>query len=469
MNGRIMQAFRGTDRGGEGYGAISNQCTATLCLRTVGNAGTSQGSGIGNQNRRVRIFPSTRNIAERPSRIPDVATKLIARHNLLVLGSQSNPFAMHQLLGSTSRFTDVDKPFKFQQRILDANNRVVDLNALKHDGVARSTAKLLKPQHSASPSPDLISAGVFNAAAHAGGETDKPALKRVLAEVERRPYSVGILLTAIQIFLATKNHTSAIRLLESHFTRLEQSPFENKEEIRFSPGLVALAVALYRSQGRRSRATKELDKASSYWRGTPNPPLLLLQSAATALLESLNPRHLISAGEIFTKLREENPADKLAAAGYVASFAANDISKVSAEVEELSPVSRLTQTIDVDNLERIGISQPSNALAIAQKAASRKRGPSDQASSKPKRVRKSRLPKDYDPAKTPDPERWLPLRDRSNYRPKGKKGKKRDTDRTQGGIVADDGAVKAAGSPGFPPGGAGGGGGNKRNKKKGRK
>lgn len=36
-----------------------------------------------------------------------------------------------------------------------------------------------------------------------------------------------------------------------------------------------------------------------------------------------------------------------------------------------------------------------------------------------------KLPKNYDPKSTPDPERWLPMRERSYYRGK-KKGKKKE-------------------------------------------
>lgn len=36
-----------------------------------------------------------------------------------------------------------------------------------------------------------------------------------------------------------------------------------------------------------------------------------------------------------------------------------------------------------------------------------------------------KLPKNYDPKVTPDPERWLPMKERSYYRGK-KKGKKKD-------------------------------------------
>ena len=328
--------------------------------------------------------------------------------------------------------------------------------------MARSTTKLLKIQTSPSAYAELTSAGVLNAAAHARGQDRKPALKRLLPELERNPYNVGLLLSIIQIYVSICNPSSAINLLESFFMRLEQPSSEDQRQVRFSPGLVAIAVALYRSQGRQLRAAKELEQAASYWRKTPNPPSLLLQAAGASLLESSNAEDISSAAEIFTVLHEKRPDDRIATAGYVAAYASKDSSKVRDEVPRLTAVSQLIQGIDVDGLESAGIPPPANALAIAQKTASRKRGAPDQASNKPKRIRKSRLPKDYDPSKVPDPERWLPLRDRSTYRPKGKKGRKKDADRTQGGIVADDVGVKDVAPVARPVVG----GGNKKNKKK---
>ncbi len=400
--------------------------------------------------------------------VADIATKQIAQHNLLVKSEgPSNPYLAHKVLDNGARFHDDDKPFRFQQRILDANLKAVDLQALKFDGVTRSTSKVLKSQQSPPTSAELTSLGVLNAAAHARGEDGKSALKHLLPELERSPYNIGLLLTIIQIYVSIHNPTSAIKLLESFFTRLEQSPFEKKQEIRFSPGLVAVAVALYNLQGRQSHANRELAQAASYWQRAPHPPQILLQAAGATLLESLDPEDTSSAAEIFTILHEKNQQDRLAAAGYVAAHAGKNSSKVKNEVAQLTPVLQLIQSTDVDNLENAGIPQPSNALAIAQKTASRKRGAPGLASNKPKRIRKSRLPKDFDPAKTPDPERWLPLKDRSTYRPKGRKGRKKDADRTQGGIIGDDVGMKDAGPPARPPGV--GVGGNKKNKKKGKK
>lgn len=88
-------------------------------------------------------------------------------------------------------------------------------------------------------------------------------------------------------------------------------------------------------------------------------------------------------------------------------------------------------------------------------------------------MRKSSLRKDYEQGKAPDPERWLPLRDRSTYRPKGRKGRAKAAF-TQGGVVDKVQATSGGGKagevvkPAVNPGlvvGAGG----KSNKGKGKK
>jgi hypothetical protein len=55
---------------------------------------------------------------------------------------------------------------------------------------------------------------------------------------------------------------------------------------------------------------------------------------------------------------------------------------------------------------------------------------------KKKKKRKPRLPKNFDPSVTPDPERWLPLRERSYYRKSRRKGTAATARGTQGTSAA---------------------------------
>ena len=63
-----------------------------------------------------------------------------------------------------------------------------------------------------------------------------------------------------------------------------------------------------------------------------------------------------------------------------------------------------------------------------------------------------KLPKNYDPKVTPDPERWLPMRERSYYRGR-KKGKKKDQigKGTQGATAGASSELDASKTVSSPP------------------
>lgn len=379
-----------------------------------------------------------------------------------------NPYVLYKALHETPDAIDNDRLFGFQDNALVGNSHAADLLVQKYDGMIRSTAKALSksPCPSAEASINLLS--VYNAAAHAQGETGQKALKQILPLLERRPKDLGLLLTVVQLYVNAGNTTSAITAVERSLRSLEESISEADQDARFNPGLLSVLVSLYQLEGRKLQIRSTLAQAATYWRQKPEPPASLLRAAATSLLHSDNPSDLTTAGDLFRSLYQQDPSDRVAIAGYAASQATLDYSQVESQLDRLPEISDLIADIDVSALESAGVMpSASSAAAAAAFAGARKRTAADKEGRATKRVRKSRLPKDYDPEKKPDPERWLPLRDRSSYRPKGKKGKQRAAERTQGGIVsekADDSASqqqqKSAG---------GGGGSSKKNKKKGKR
>lgn len=281
---------------------------------------------------------------------------------------------------------------------------------------------------------------IYNAAARVRSETNQKAIQDLRSLLERRPKDIGLVLTIVQLYAGVGNTTSAINVLESSLRVLEESISGSDQAVRYNPGLVSVLIALYQHEGRKSHIKTELAKAASYWRhqSGQQQPSSLLRAAAASLLHSSDPADLAISQELFSALRQKNPADKFALAGYVASYATSNIQEVQKELSILPKSQDLVSDIDITALENAGVPQSQASLAAnaAVIAGARKRAAKEQQNARAKkRIRKSRLPKDYDPNKKPDPERWLPLRDRSSYRPKGRKGKQRAADRTQGGIV----------------------------------
>ena len=333
----------------------------------------------------------------------------------------------------------MDTPFRFQQSSLKRNSLSLDLQANKFGSVKKASQVLAAETSSPRELSNIARLGVIRAAAEAKSKAGKLAIKEMLPLLERRPRDIGLILTIIQLYALTNNVSTATTLLESFLARLEQSSLQTDRDARFTAGLVATLVSMYARQNRITHTKAEVAKASMHWRRRPKHweyPIALLKTAGAVLLESPTESDIEAARMAFGTVHEQDEDDAQAKAGLLASseeIASSDVKSAHG----LPPVNKLIGGIDVAALEEAGVARtgPQMAAAGIKRPAETVPKPS-----KPKKIRKSRLPKDYDPEKKPDPERWLPLRERSNWRPKGKKKGKGGAGgmATQGGIASEE-------------------------------
>ncbi|KAF3037490.1 Signal recognition particle core component [Didymella heteroderae] len=375
--------------------------------------------------------------------IKDLSVRYIAQVNSIAASKEhSNPYLSHRLFHSSPKPPVTNKHFSFQENLLQQDEYVISLLSQKTAGVASTTEKVIKASPSPSLSPAVNMAGVINAAAHTrNAETEKAALKEIVPLLEKRPNDVGLILTIAHLYIITNNYAAATHLLESFFKRLEQSGSASDLDVRFAPGLVASLVSLYTQQGRPGAAKSELAKAAEYWR-TPHkskteaPSKSLMVAAGTALLDTHNPSNAKAAGAIFQSLYEQDDEDRAAIAGLVAAQSIYDPSSIPADLLAYLPeANRLVADIDAAALESAGVP---TTTALGSEVRKRSIATTKAVAPRSKRLRKVRMPKDFDPNKKIDAERWLPMRDRTYYRPKGRKGKKRAEGLTQGGPVAEE-------------------------------
>jgi signal recognition particle subunit SRP72 len=387
------------------------------------------------------------------SSVPEPPTKVIAQNNALAASTKlENPYEIQRRLEAVPKLAQNERLFEYQANALRRNHYALDLQSQKYKGVAASTSNFLSKQTLPTLSPTVNAISVINAAAHAQSQVSKSSIKVLLSLFEKRPNDIGLLLTIIQLYVLTNNFISATTLLESFFSRLEAS---SDHETRFAPGLVALSTSLYRSANRKGPLRAELKKAAAYWQDKAECDDRLLRAAGTELLESEKEEDWVAAGQIFENLKKKNPNDRIAAAGLVASRAATSLSSLGSETNNLTPIDQLVGGIDVDALLSAGIAtRPQNAIPSNKKRAATGDVEMKDAEAKKRKIRKNKMPQDFVEGKAMDPERWLPARDRSSYKPpKGKKGKKKANDLTQGGMVRDEEeektqVVKAAASGG---------------------
>ncbi|KAI0909474.1 hypothetical protein F4823DRAFT_562903 [Ustulina deusta] len=381
------------------------------------------------------------------SDIPEAPTRAVAQNNQVALaGTEGNPYLTQRVSELAAKLSGNDKLFEYQQSVLRRNKYALDLQMQKFQGAESITNNQILSASTPSALLDVAPLGVISAAARTEMGKGKAAIRKILPVLEKRPNDVGLLLTIIQLYVQMRNPGPALTILDTFLKRLETATTADYTDVRFAPGLVAAAVALYRLQGRQNSIRSELARASAHWRSKPEcPSTSLLREAGIELLRSSNHEDVAAAGATFEKLVAQPGQDITAAAGLVASFATRDYAKVEPYLQKLAPVERLTAAVDVQALIQAGV-----CPAMASTPNSRKRAAADEPekAKTAKRRRKKRLPKDYEEGKQPDPERWLPLRDRSTYRPKGKKGKKRAHEATQGGVVKEEETLELVGGAG---------------------
>lgn len=375
----------------------------------------------------------------------DVDLTLVTENNRIALDSASaNPYLVQRKAAALAHKTRDAKLFKFQSDIFTQNSFLTDLQAQKLRGVCARTKASLDKSQSPSIQPGLNALSVINAAAEVHGKTGKALLRALESLSEKRATEVGLVLTVVQTKLQHGRKASALFTLSSFLSRLESDDSVEAKDVRFSPGLVALYVSLLREQGRETYARGELAKASKHWLDRPGSTATsLLREAGIELLRSSNSQDLLLAGSAFEKLFDEHQGSHIAAAGLVASLAPSDPAKVQQHVAELPNVKELIAGIDVEKLLASGVVAAPRSTLLKKRAAT-----DADADRKATKKRRRKLPKNYEEGKKPDPERWLPLRDRSSYRPKGKKGRKKVADSTQGGIVKEEETLELVGGGG---------------------
>ena len=397
----------------------------------------------------------------------DTLTKRIAQINQVATSEKPNPYLCQKLFQDLGPLPKSDNLFQYQTNILQESELALDLMINKPSVVLRSTTQGMV-DNLPSTSAHINKLSVLNTAAQAQNELGKMGLKRILPLIERRPLDIGLVMVIVHLYLLTGNKGSAVTVMDSLLKRLEASTEEKDQDVRFAPGFVAAAVSLYSLDDRKSQVKSELAKAARYWRHKSKPPPNMLQTCGRSLLESGDKQAQLDARDIFDKLYEQSPDDKRVIAGYVAAWSQNP-STCAKQSDKLTAVERLVAGIDVDSLDSAGVPQDPKSSILN---ASQKRALDEKPKPAKKRVRKSRLPKDLDPNKAPDPERWLPMKDRSYYKPKkGKKGKQKAAALTQGGISEKDGEKqdKPASAGVIQAAGGASKGSSKNKKKKGKK
>lgn len=208
-------------------------------------------------------------------------------------------------------------------------------------------------------------------------------------------------------------------------------------DIQHLPATVATIVSLKERAGDIDGAEAVFDSAIRWWSDAmteDNKLTVIMQEAASFKLKHGREKE---AARLYEELVKSHGSVQ-ALVGLVTTAARVDVDKAEAYEKQLKPLPGL-KGVDVEALERTSGAkhvQSENHTGITEAYEENK----NKEKAKKKRKRKPRYPKGFDPANPgppPDPERWLPKRERSSYRPKRKDKRATQVRGSQGAVVRE--------------------------------
>ncbi|KAM4673886.1 signal recognition particle subunit SRP72 isoform 2-T2 [Amazona ochrocephala] len=339
----------------------------------------------------------------------DVGLLAVIANNIITINKDQNVFDSKKKVKLTNAEGVEHKLSKKQLQAIEFNKALLAMYTNQADQCRKLSASLQ------SQSPEHLLPVLIQAAQLCREKQHAKAVGLLQDFADQHPANAAeIKLTMAQLKIAQGSVTKACMILRSI------------EELQHKPGMVSALVTMYSHEEDIDSAIEVFTQAIQWYQQfQPKSPvhLSLIREAANFKLKHGRKKEAISDLEELWNLSKHLPSSDT-----------------------------LSLKVDVDALEN------SHGATYIRKKAGKLAGDNQQKeqgqgdAKKKKKKKKGKLPKNYDPKVTPDPERWLPMRERSYYRGR-KKGKKKDQvgKGTQGSTTAGSSELDASRTASSPP------------------
>ncbi|NWT24954.1 SRP72 protein, partial [Cardinalis cardinalis] len=344
----------------------------------------------------------------------DVGLLAVIANNIITINKDQNVFDSKKKVKLTNAEGVEHKLSKKQLQAIEFNKALLAMYTNQADQCRKLSASLQ------SQSPEHLLPVLIQAAQLCREKQHAKAVGLLQDFADQHPANAAeIKLTMAQLKIAQGSVTKACMILRSI------------EELQHKPGMVSALVTMYSHEEDIDSAIEVFTQAIQWYqqhqasqtRGPKSPVhLSLIREAANFKLKHGRKKEAISDLE---ELWKQNPKDVHTLAQLISAYSLVDPEKAKVLSKHLPSSDTMSLKVDVDALEN------SHGATYVRKKAAKLTGDNQQKEEgqgevkKKKKKKKGKLPKNYDPKVTPDPERWLPMRERSYYRGR-KKGKKKD-------------------------------------------
>lgn len=360
----------------------------------------------------------------------DAQVMAVAANNVICINKDQNVFDSKKKLKIVMGDAPQQKLSTVQKRHVSVNHCLLNLHTNQLEPCKKQAITLDENNESGSDVPLLI---------HASALLKEKQPTKAVQLLKTRADNNGsrkIKMALAQILLLTKNTNGACKVLE-------------ELEISQKPGIISSLVTLYKANKDIDAASGVLDKAIEYYKkNDPNGSFLneLVTTAANFNMQHDSPEKAASQLEF---IKKQNPRNQQILAQLIVAYAKFDHEKAKKLTLELPIDDGKGNDVDVKDLEAaVGtfgnkyIKRATSKADQSPRIGSASKSGDRVVEKKKKKKRKTKLPKGVENPGNPDPERWLPMRERSYYRAR-RRNKKKDLGKGSQGVSAAQ--VTAAG------------------------
>lgn len=381
---------------------------------------------LGRNDKAMKLYNHV--LKSKPS---DLAIAAVASNNIVTLNKDQNVFDSKKKIKTATAESLDQKLTSKQRQTIAINNCLLLLHTNQIDQCRKSIQAFSRRFPTCAAEAALLSAAL-----HCKEKKVQKAVDVLKEFGASHPDQSQVLSFTLAQLLLTQGHISqACDTLKS------------MGDVSYTPGVISALVTLYQSLEDKDSAAAALQSAIKWYRkNLPKSQALSIFIRETAKIELRN-GHPQEAAKLLEELRKENPSDLKTLAQLISAYSQFNPVKAKEVSKHLPPVSEATLKVDVDNLESTSWTMGAKYIKKGGKSdtpSTKQESGDGLIQKKKKRRKKGKLPKNYDPSVDPDPERWLPRRERSTYK---KKKDKRGTaigKGTQGAVSGSEEVSKSS-------------------------
>ncbi|KAG1678671.1 Signal recognition particle subunit SRP72 [Nymphon striatum] len=341
-------------------------------------------------------------LKQRPA---DAALVAVASNNIVTIHKDQNVFDSKKKIKQATADGLENKLTNEQQFSIAVNQCLLSMYTNQQD-VCKRQAKALITKY-----PTALQPVYILAAALLREKRSKKAIELLKEQCKNHPkLSLDINLVLTQLLLSLDQMNEACEILKS------------MGDSMYRLGVVSTLVAFYQRLNEKKLASKILKDAVEWHKNNKTNPAAvvdLLTASSQFHLQSSDPE---AAAKCLEELRKINKNDMKVLAKLISAYSQFDPKKSQEISKDLPQLETTAAAVDVDRLEAshwsLGAKYVKKAIRTEPSPASGGKVSDELMLKKKKKKKKGKLPKNSDLSVDPDPERWIPRKERSTYRRK---------------------------------------------------